>query len=102
MTAVRSLFTAAKDGRDLVASGDPLPGSLSALLSESPADETALRQIREPLRVELESFRDAVLAGGPAAVTAHDGIVALAVAEALVASSHSGEPVTVDEVSLTQ
>ncbi|MGH2633416.1 MAG: Gfo/Idh/MocA family oxidoreductase [Tepidiformaceae bacterium] len=50
---------------------------------------------REPLRAELESFRDAILAGGPPPVTAHDGMVALAVAEALVASSESGMPVTV-------
>ena len=50
---------------------------------------------REPLRAELESFRDAILAGGPPPVTAHDGMVALAVAEALVESSESGMPVNV-------
>lgn len=53
---------------------------------------------REPLRVELESFRDAVLAGGPAPVSAHDGMVALAVAEALVQSGEQGVPVLVGEV----
>ena len=54
---------------------------------------------REPLRAELESFRDAVLAKGPAPVSAHDGMVALAVAEALVQSGELGMPVLVDEVA---
>ena len=57
---------------------------------------------REPLRVELESFRDAVRDRLPAPVSAHDGMVALAVAEALVASAESGTPVSVEEVSLTE
>ncbi len=48
---------------------------------------------REPLRAELEAFRDAIRAGGPAPVPARDGIAALAVAEALVESSESGMPV---------
>lgn len=52
---------------------------------------------REPLRVELEAFRDAVLAGGPAPVSAHDGMTALAVAEALVRSGETGAPVRVEE-----
>ena len=56
---------------------------------------------REPLRVELEAFRDAVLAGGPAPVSARDGMTALAVAEALVRSGESGMPVQVDEVAAT-
>ena len=47
---------------------------------------------------ELESFRDAILAGGPAPVSARDGMVALAIAEALVASSQSGMPVNVAAV----
>ena len=42
---------------------------------------------REPLRLELEAFRDAVRTGGPAPVTAVDGIAALRVAEALAASA---------------
>ena len=54
---------------------------------------------REPLRVELEAFRDAVLAGGPAAVSARDGMTALAVAEALVRSGQTGMPVQVAEVA---
>jgi UDP-N-acetylglucosamine 3-dehydrogenase len=51
---------------------------------------------REPLRAELESFRDAIRAGGPPHVTARDGMAALAVAEALVESSQSGMPVTLE------
>jgi predicted dehydrogenase len=48
---------------------------------------------REPLRAELEAFRDAILAGGPAPVPAEDGIAALEVAEALVRSADEGMPV---------
>lgn len=55
---------------------------------------------REPLRVELEHFRDAVRDGGKAPVSAHDGMVALAVAEALVRSADSGAPVRVDAVEV--
>ena len=55
---------------------------------------------REPLRVELEHFRDAVRDHLPAPVSAHDGMVALAVVEALVRSSESGDPVTVEPVSV--
>ncbi|GIW14087.1 MAG: oxidoreductase [Tepidiforma sp.] len=54
---------------------------------------------REPLRVELEAFRDAILAGGPAPVPADDGIAALAIAEALVRSGETGLPVSLDEVA---
>jgi predicted dehydrogenase len=54
---------------------------------------------KEPLRAELEAFRDAVLAGGPAPVSALDGIAALAVAEALVRSGETGMPVQVAEVT---
>lgn len=50
---------------------------------------------REPLRAELEAFRDAVLGVGPVAVTAHDGMAALAVSEALVQSADCSMPVTV-------
>ena len=53
---------------------------------------------REPLRVELEAFRDAVAAGTAPAVSAHDGMVALAVAEALVDASRTGMPVVVQTV----
>ncbi|WP_322796088.1 Gfo/Idh/MocA family oxidoreductase [Tepidiforma sp.] len=54
---------------------------------------------REPLRVELEAFRDAILAGGPPPVPASDGMAALAIAEALVRSGQSGQPVDLAEVS---
>jgi UDP-N-acetylglucosamine 3-dehydrogenase len=55
-----------------------------------------LIQSREPLRVELEAFRDAVLGTGPVAVTADDGIAALATAEALVTSAREHRPQAVD------
>ena len=54
---------------------------------------------REPLRVELEAFRDAILAGGPPPVPPSAGIAALAVAEALVRSGETGLPVSLDEVA---
>lgn len=50
---------------------------------------------REPLRVELEAFRDAVMNRTEPPVTAEDGIAALAVAEALVESSRTHVPVDV-------
>jgi predicted dehydrogenase len=53
---------------------------------------------REPLRVELEAFRDAILGGGTAPVSAHDGMVALAVAEALVRSADDGMPIDVADL----
>lgn len=55
---------------------------------------------REPLRVELEAFRDAILAGGPPPVDAAAGIAALAVVEAFVASSESGRPVSVPPMAV--
>jgi len=55
---------------------------------------------REPLRVELEAFRDAVRAGGPPPVSAVDGLAALAVAEALVHSAETSEPVRVEQVAV--
>lgn len=48
---------------------------------------------REPLRVELEAFRDAIAAGGPSPVDASAGIAALSVVEAFVQSSELGQPV---------
>ncbi len=45
---------------------------------------------REPLRVELEAFARAVLDGTPVAVTADDGLAAMAAAEALVRAAESG------------
>jgi predicted dehydrogenase len=56
---------------------------------------------REPLRVELEAFRDAVRDHTAPRVGAHDGMVALAVAEALVRSSEEGLPVSVPAVSVS-
>lgn len=56
---------------------------------------------REPLRLELESFRDAIIAGTPAPVSAHDGMVALAVAEALVRSADTALPVAVAQVGVS-
>jgi UDP-N-acetylglucosamine 3-dehydrogenase len=55
---------------------------------------------REPLRAELEAFRDAALAGGPPPVSARDGMVALATAEALVRSAEEGMPVVVQDVAV--
>jgi UDP-N-acetylglucosamine 3-dehydrogenase len=55
---------------------------------------------REPLRAELETFRDAVQAGGPPPVSARDGMVALATAEALVRSAEEGMPVVVQDVAV--
>ncbi|MCL4230749.1 MAG: Gfo/Idh/MocA family oxidoreductase [Dehalococcoidia bacterium] len=52
---------------------------------------------REPLRVELEAFRDAIQQGLPAPVGARDGIAALAVAEALVQSARLAAPVAAGE-----
>jgi UDP-N-acetylglucosamine 3-dehydrogenase len=49
---------------------------------------------REPLRAELEAFRDAIASGGPAPVPAADGIAALQVAEALVRSSQERVPIS--------
>ena len=54
---------------------------------------------REPLRAELEAFRDAVANGTQSPVSAHDGMAALAVAEALVRSGETGMPVNVEEVA---
>lgn len=55
---------------------------------------------REPLRVELEEFRDAVRGGLPAPVSAADGLAALVVAEALVRSADLAQPVRVGEVAV--
>jgi predicted dehydrogenase len=55
---------------------------------------------REPLRAELEAFRDAVLGVAPVVVTAHDGMAALAVSEALVESAERAMPVTVAQFAV--
>lgn len=49
---------------------------------------------REPLLVELEAFRDAVLGTGKRIVTIADAIHTVAVAEAMIASSASGQTQT--------
>ncbi len=53
---------------------------------------------QEPLRAELAAFRDAVRDGGPPPVSPADAIAALAVADALVHSASTGEPVSVAEI----
>jgi predicted dehydrogenase len=55
-------------------------------------------QKREPLRVELENFRDAVLGRPASIVTIRQGLAVVAVAEAVMAASHTEtavEPVTI-------
>lgn len=52
----------------------------------------------EPLRVELEAFRDAIRDHLPAPVSAHDGMAAIAVAEALVRSADEHQPIPVAPV----
>jgi predicted dehydrogenase len=69
------------------------PGTLASV-TEGPMTRYPIIN-REPLRAEIESFRDAILAGGPAPVSAEDGLAALEVVEALVKSSESGMPVAV-------
>lgn len=49
---------------------------------------------REPLRVELEAFRDAVIGKSSPPVTAADGIAALLTVEALVESSNCHQTIT--------
>ena len=49
---------------------------------------------RAPLRVELEAFVRAVRDGTPVAVSADDGLAAMAAAEALVRAASSGESVS--------
>lgn len=55
-------------------------------------------EYQEPLRVELEAFRDAVRDRTAPPVSAADGIAALAVAEALVRSAERGLPEPVGPV----
>jgi predicted dehydrogenase len=49
---------------------------------------------REPLRVELEAFADAVRSGGPPPVSPEDALAAMTAAEALVLAGASGEDVS--------
>jgi predicted dehydrogenase len=69
------------------------PGTLASV-TEGPMTRYPIAS-REPLRAEIEAFRDAILAGGPPPVSAEDGIAALRVVEALVASAEAGQPVAV-------
>jgi predicted dehydrogenase len=52
---------------------------------------------KEPLREELDAFVGAVRCGSRPPVRAEDGILALAVAQRLVMSGATGEPVLLDE-----
>lgn len=67
-----------------------------ASVTEGPMTRYPIGQ-REPLRAELEAFRDAVANGTGAPVPAADGIAAVAVAEALVASAERQMPVDVEK-----
>jgi UDP-N-acetylglucosamine 3-dehydrogenase len=49
----------------------------------------------EPLRVEHENFRDAVLGKDSAIVTMHEGLVTVAVAEAAIESARTGQTITI-------
>jgi UDP-N-acetylglucosamine 3-dehydrogenase len=62
-------------------------------VSEGPVHVIKIEK-REPLRVELESFAEAVRSGTPPAVSPEDGIAAMAAAEALVRAASTGEHVT--------
>jgi len=73
-----------------------IPGEIASV-TEGPMTRYPITY-REPLRVELESLSDAVLGNGPAPVSARDGMVALAVAEALVRSADEGMPVQVADL----
>tara|TARA_R100000365_G_C2748220_1_gene79213 strand:- start:1819 stop:2838 length:1020 start_codon:yes stop_codon:yes gene_type:complete len=53
---------------------------------------------REPLRVELEAFRDAVLGRPSDVVTMEQGVATLAVVEAALESSRSGEFVSLPDL----
>lgn len=50
----------------------------------------------EPLRTELEAFRDAVLGVRDEIVPMHDGLEAVRVAEAVISSARTGEVVTIE------
>lgn len=92
-----SLDLAAGTGQFLRLKGE-LPGLVEGLSSGSPEDFAGPRvkdlwsiveripltaEPEEPLRRELESFRDAITQGGPAVVTAREGRDALATALAI-------------------
>lgn len=62
-------------------------------VSEGATHRIAIEK-REPLRVELEAFARAVRDGTPVAVTADDGLAAMAAAEALVQAARTGSAVS--------
>jgi predicted dehydrogenase len=51
---------------------------------------------REPLRIEHEAFRDAILHGRPGIVTMEEGLTTLAVAEAVMRSADEQRLVEID------
>jgi predicted dehydrogenase len=61
-------------------------------VSEGPVHDIPIEK-REPLRVELEAFVEAVRTGGPAPVSPDDALAAMEAAEALVRAGASGEGV---------
>ena len=72
------------------------PGTLSSV-TEGPMTEYPVSP-GEPLRVELERFVKAARDGVPPAVSADDGLAALAAAEAMVQSAAEGRPVAVEDI----
>lgn len=54
---------------------------------------------REPLRIEHEAFRDAIVDGRPGIVTMDEGVATLAVAEAVVRSAADEREITIDSVA---
>jgi predicted dehydrogenase len=78
-----------------VAEGQPVDWAARHLkgVSEGPVHMLHIEK-REPLRVELEAFARAVRDGTPVAVTADDGLAAMAAAEALVRSAITGASVS--------
>jgi len=85
-----------ENGHPREAAGDWAARHLKGV-SEGPMHVLKVEK-REPLRVELESFVDAVRYGTAPAVSADDGIAAMAAAEALVRAARSGEHVALPAV----
>lgn len=54
---------------------------------------------REPLRIEHEAFRDAIVDGRPGIVTMDEGLATLAVAEAVVQSAADEREITIEPVA---
>ena len=63
----------------------------------SPAQEISITR-EDQLEVELGAFVAAVRSGTTMPVTAEDGLVAVAVADALTRSARLGRPVAMEEV----